>query len=209
MIALAGWASRSVFHQNFGLTLMALGAAIGATVFTRDKWLMKRRAKNSLQARADLEDLALDETMEGTLVVFDVTHHRLRGLLSEPGLKDVLDVDAISRNLVQSGEELYELARRHAGLRADEKRLREQKETTVVEQALASNEAQRTELEGAAERIASELSTLQTKFESTRTLARSVTRGEDEAARLQEAQRELDASTTAIRELAQLKSSAS
>lgn len=205
MIALAGWATRSAFHQNFGLSLIVLGALVGVVVITRKKAFMRRYAQHSLQARADLQSLELDSTMEGMLVVFDVTHDRVRGLLSEPGLEEVVDVSAIERHLATSGDELFELARRHTSLRADEDRLSRQSKTAVVESALTSSAEQRARIEEAAARIATELQTLQEKVEATRALARSVTRGEDEAERLRDASRELDASAAAIREIALLK----
>lgn len=204
VIALAGWGTRSALHQNFGLALLGFGVVVAGITIVRGKLRMKAMAARSLQARADVENVELTPAMEGTLVVFDVTRDRVRALLAESSLSSVVDAPAIEKHLEASGEELFELAQRHARLRADEERLRGQSETSVVESALASSAEQKARIEDAAGRIAEELQSLQTKVDATRSLARSVTRGDAETERLREASRELDASAAAIRELARL-----
>jgi hypothetical protein len=204
VIALAGWGTRSALHQNFGLGLLGFGFVVAGITVVRSKVRMKSMAARSLQARADLEGVELAPTMEGTLVVFDVTRDRVREFLSEPSLSNVVDAASIEKHLEASGEELFELARRHARLRADEERLQGQSETHVVGSALATSAEQKSRIEDAAGRIADELQTLQSKVDATRSLARSVTRGDAETERLREASRELDATAAAIRELAQV-----
>ena len=204
VIALAGWGTRSALHQNFGLGLLGFGFVVAGITVVRSKVRMKSMAARSLQARADLEDVDLAPTMEGALVVFDVTRDRVRELLSEPSLSSVVDAASIEKHLEASGEELFELARRHARLRADEERLKGQSETGVVGSALATSAEQKSRIEDASARITEELQTLQSKVDATRSLARSVTRGDAETERLREASRELDATAAAIQELARV-----
>jgi len=202
VIALAGWGSRSLLHQNFGLSLFVFGVVVGGGAYANGRWKLSRQAAKSLQARADLRGLELGETMEATFVVFDLTQARVRAVLEEPEVRSVLDADVVSKDLAASGDELFELAKRHVSLRRDEERLRRQSQTDAVESARATNAEERERIEQAANRIAEELQSLRTKVESIRTIARAG--GDENRTRLEEATRELDASTLAIKELARL-----
>jgi hypothetical protein len=203
-IALAGWGSRDAFLQNFGLVLLGIGLLIGGIGFLRSRLRLRWYAKTYLQARADLEDIDLADRMETTLVVFDVTHARLRQLLTEPGLSDVVDAGAIHRQLIDSGEELYALAKRHRALRLDNDRLERLPAAEVAEGALEKGRAEVERIEEASARINDALQSLQEKVESTRTLVRAAVGSGDAQAQLAAASRELDTGAAAVRELARL-----
>lgn len=204
VIALAGWATRSTLHQSFGLGLLALGLVVAGGTWVSRRWRLRHHAGWSLQARADLEGLELDENVDATLMVFDLATSRIRALLADPALADVVDAEAVNRELQTSGEELFELGRRSVALRADHDRLKRQAQTPVVESAKSANQEERARIDVASTRIAEELQALQSNIEATRTLARSASGSEDAIQRLAEARREIDAGAAAIKEIARL-----
>lgn len=199
LVSIVGWAARSPAILYAGLGMLAVGLSVSVVGWAAGRHRQRARARRSLSARADLDQLMLTEGMSARLHVFDDAYRQLEDALNDPNVPHADRGAEVTAGLTEAQEELYRLVERHAGVKQEMGELGQYASTELVRQTRDDKQAELTRLDREAEEIVKQTRALAATAEQVRGLASA--RSAATADRLREAVDQFNLTLSAYREV--------
>ena len=199
LVTVVGWAASSGGIFYTGLTMMAAGLLGAGTSYAVSRRRLQARAQTSLIARADLKQLALEDSMATRLHVFDDAWQTMQPSLNDPSLPHADRSAEVIAELSAAQDQLFALAERHSALRRELGQLSLYGASDLVETSRSAKQAELTRVEGEAEALVGETQKLAATAEQVRAL--SAGRAGEATERLKEAVSQFDITLSAYREV--------